>query len=396
MSSIIFFALSLLFVRAFSDVYYTSQRENCSVNIPNSICYNGPRIDSYGQYLSCSVPGTFALTLEDGPSIYTSHILDVLKEHNMTATFFILGRSIHAYHDVIQRMVNEGHQIASHTYDHANLNILADPAQEMIDFEIALVNEYFTGPLFNGSIPNYMRSPYGNLSNFTYDIIKNQLGYLPVNWGFLTQDTDNISESSIIPRYQSRLGGSTGEGVVASALELITQQHDTQEMTSDSFEELATYLQNVFGTQGVRFVTVAECLGNIVPAYRPNPRLQSELNPTNPPSSNSTTTSFPIWAIVLIAVVGAALIFSAITVIYRCCRHTPEPPAPLPVISAPIPSPAPSAPVEPVPIPSAPVEPVPIPSPDVIITVLADPIVPVLVTNPPPLDPITPSPAPPA
>lgn len=300
-----------LFIDAFAEEYYTDQKENCSVSVSGTVCYNGPRIDIYGQYLSCSVPGTIALTLEDGPSIYTEHILDVLKEHNMTATFFVVGKLIHKYHDTIQRMVNEGHQLASHTYSHADLT-LTDPEQEMINFEIALVNEYFSGSLFNGSIPNYMRYPYGNLNNFSYNIINNQLGYLPINWGFLTQDSDNISESSIIPRYQSHL-----EGVTASALNLITQQHDTQEITNDSFEDLATYLQNVFGSQGVRFVTVAECLGNIVPAYRQNPRLQNELLIVLPSSS---TTTFPIWAIVLIVVVGVVIIGSVIVGIYNC-RH---------------------------------------------------------------------------
>jgi peptidoglycan/xylan/chitin deacetylase (PgdA/CDA1 family) len=381
MSSIIFFTLSLLFIGVYSEAYYTTPRQNCSVNVPGTVCYNGPAFDSSGQYLSCSVPGTIAITFDDSPSIYTNHILDVLKEHNMKATFFVIGKLIHANHDIIQRMIDEGHQVGSHSYDHSDLNALSDPTQAMINFEISLVNEYFTGSLANGSIPNYMRSPYGDLNSSTYDIVRNQLGYLPVNWGFLTQDTDGIQESSIIPRYQSHLGGSSGQGVNASALELITQQHDTQQMTSNTFEDLTTYLQNVFGSQGVSFVTVAECLGNTVPAYRPNPRLQSELIPTTNPPSSSDSTSFPIWAIVLIAVIGAALLFTAVTMIYRCCHHAPDPVVPLPPV---LPASAP-----------------PVSVPVVITIPLSDSVAPVApvvpidpVVVPPPLNPITPSPAP--
>lgn len=323
----LFFALA---TKALAGAFYTDQKQNCSARVPGNYCYNGPVMDSVGQYLSCSVPGTIALTFDSGPSPYTSHILDVLKEHNMKATFFVRGTFIHEKHDIIQRIVDEGHQLGSHSYDNSYLDTsdASKAQQEMIEFETALVNEYFTGSLNNGSIPSYMSAPYGVLDATSYQVIYNQLGYLPIHWGLLTDDSDNtdgsdnITETSIVPRYQSRLGGPTGEGVNSSSLVLITRQHDTQLMTSDTFENLTTYLSNAFGSQGVKFVTIADCLGGTVPAYRPNPRLQSELlPPTNPPSSSN---SFPIWAIVLIAVVGVAFISSIVMVIYRCCHNKNE------------------------------------------------------------------------
>lgn len=67
----------------------------------------------------CAVPGTIALTFDDGPWMYTSQILDTLAEHDALATFFLNGinkGSIDSYPDVIQRAVAEGHQIGSHTY----------------------------------------------------------------------------------------------------------------------------------------------------------------------------------------------------------------------------------------------------------------------------------------
>jgi hypothetical protein len=75
---------------------------------------------------------------------------------------------------------------------------------------------------------------------------------------------------------QTYLGGTYGTGINAHLLDLIIQQHDTIQATSDSFENLTIYLENVFGTQGVRFVTVADCLNNILPPFRPYPNRPNE------------------------------------------------------------------------------------------------------------------------
>jgi peptidoglycan/xylan/chitin deacetylase (PgdA/CDA1 family) len=271
------FSVLFLILLATAD---SDRKRNCSEDVKGNFCYNGPQFDSVGQYESCSVPGTIALTFDDGPSKYTGHILDVLKEHNMKATFFFIGRKIHDFHNIVQRTVDEGHQIGSHTYHHVNLDnstICPDPYKEMIEWENALIAENFTGQL-NGTLPNYMRPPHGALDNYTYYIVRHLLGYLPMNWGFLTGDTDEdsgknllINASGVIPIYETYLGGPYGEGVNAPLLDLITQQHDTMQATSDSFENLTIYLENIFGSQGVRFVTVADCLGNTIPAFRPYP-----------------------------------------------------------------------------------------------------------------------------
>lgn len=67
----------------------------------------------------CVVPGTVALTIDDGPYIYTPQILDTLSQRGARATFFLNGAlmgNIHEYADVMRRAMAEGHQLASHTY----------------------------------------------------------------------------------------------------------------------------------------------------------------------------------------------------------------------------------------------------------------------------------------
>lgn len=61
---------------------------------------------------------TIYLTFDDGPSYLTNQILDILKQENITATFFVIGRNIDQYQNTIKRAYNEGHTIALHSYSH--------------------------------------------------------------------------------------------------------------------------------------------------------------------------------------------------------------------------------------------------------------------------------------
>ena len=67
-------------------------------------------------------PGSIALTFDDGPDPdWTPRILDILKQENVPATFFVMGKNGQAYPDLLRRMVNEGHEIGNHTFTHPNL-----------------------------------------------------------------------------------------------------------------------------------------------------------------------------------------------------------------------------------------------------------------------------------
>jgi cellulose synthase/poly-beta-1,6-N-acetylglucosamine synthase-like glycosyltransferase/peptidoglycan/xylan/chitin deacetylase (PgdA/CDA1 family)/spore germination protein YaaH len=67
-------------------------------------------------------PGLLALTFDDGPDPrWTPALLDILKQENVPATFFIIGKNGQAYPDLVRRIVDEGHEIGNHTYTHPNL-----------------------------------------------------------------------------------------------------------------------------------------------------------------------------------------------------------------------------------------------------------------------------------
>src|SRR6266576_4130942 len=79
-------------------------------------------------------PGYIALTFDDGPDPkYTPRILDILKQENVPATFFVMGKNGQAHPDLLRRIVNEGHEVGNHTFTHPNLGEI--PAR-LTDFEL--------------------------------------------------------------------------------------------------------------------------------------------------------------------------------------------------------------------------------------------------------------------
>ena len=67
------------------------------------------------------------LTFDDGPSIYTDDILDILAEYNVKATFFVVGRENTASYARYLRIVEEGHTLGMHSYSHVYSDIYASP-----------------------------------------------------------------------------------------------------------------------------------------------------------------------------------------------------------------------------------------------------------------------------
>ncbi|CAN9102408.1 unnamed protein product [Alternaria alternata] len=135
----------------------------------------------YGRkFRSCTVENTLALTYDDGPSQWTPDLLDILKEHDAKATFFVSG--IKLYDDlanhrsektpaIIRRMYNEGHQIAGHTWSHPDMDQLDSQQRrhELIKGEIGFVD-------ILGFFPTYMRPPY-NICGAECQTDVGELGY---------------------------------------------------------------------------------------------------------------------------------------------------------------------------------------------------------------------------
>ncbi|MGN9889484.1 bifunctional polysaccharide deacetylase/glycosyltransferase family 2 protein [Micromonospora sp. L31] len=91
---------------------------------PRTVTDGGPvlRLDQ-PEPVSRRMPDrTIALTFDDGPDPrWTPELLDVLRRHGAHATFFVVGSRVNAHPELVRRILDEGHELGSHTYTHADL-----------------------------------------------------------------------------------------------------------------------------------------------------------------------------------------------------------------------------------------------------------------------------------
>jgi peptidoglycan/xylan/chitin deacetylase (PgdA/CDA1 family) len=100
---------------------------------------------------------TIYLTFDDGPTNNTLKILDVLNKYNANATFFILGKRIEDKEHILEKISNQGHLLANHSFNHYDMSKLS--YQEIIEeFKLCddVINKY--------SASNVIRPPYGRIS----------------------------------------------------------------------------------------------------------------------------------------------------------------------------------------------------------------------------------------
>lgn len=103
--------------------------------------------------------GTVALTFDDGPSAqYTPQVLDLLAEHQVTATFCLVGTQAQRYPDLVRRIITEGHALCNHSMRHDNL---ATKTAEEIRADVAGCLDTIRAAAPDASVP-YFRAPYGS------------------------------------------------------------------------------------------------------------------------------------------------------------------------------------------------------------------------------------------
>ena len=136
-----------------------------------------------------------ALTFDDAPdTLYTPQVLDILKKHNVKATFFVIGKLAEKHPDIVKRIAREGHVLGNHTYNHAQLKKLTmDKFIEDIEKSEAALS-----PLA-GYTPRLIRPPYGAVSDDELAWLKDE-GYLTVNWNVDPEDWRGVSGEQVLKR----------------------------------------------------------------------------------------------------------------------------------------------------------------------------------------------------
>ena len=140
------------------------------------------------------------LTFDDGPSNITSSILDILKEKEVKATFFVVYKDTNQARENLKRMSEEGHTISVHSYSHQYLVIYSAIEIFLADFEkTATWIEEVTG-----NKPEIFRFPGGSINNYNVEIYEPLIsemlrrGYVYYDWNVSSQDAGGGKSSTYI------------------------------------------------------------------------------------------------------------------------------------------------------------------------------------------------------
>ena len=176
-----------------------------------------------------------AITFDDGPSQYTSQLLDGLAARGAKATFFMLGQMAESRKSIVKRAWEEGHQVCSHSYDHPNLNTLsADAIRSQFSRTDAILDSAL------GFDATFMiRPPYGNANKTVLSI-----GGVPFfYWSVDTRDWESRNATSAYNQFLSAARDGS-----------IVLMHDIYPTTITA----ALRAIDTLKSQGYQFVTVAE------------------------------------------------------------------------------------------------------------------------------------------
>ena len=184
-----------------------------------------------------------ALTFDDGPHRkYTAEILDILKDHQANATFFVVGAHVEQNPDLVLRMIDEGHEVANHTYTH-NRNM---ETSELIA-EIRKTHEAIQA--ITGEQPKLFRPVEGSYTDDQVEAVTKE-GYKLVMWSWHldTLDWKNPGVKKIV----STVTNGAREGNVVLF-------HDGGGNRQQTVEALKKILPE-FEQKGYRFVTISELM----------------------------------------------------------------------------------------------------------------------------------------
>lgn len=178
-----------------------------------------------------------ALTFDDGPNPRTTpELLDILKKNDVKATFFVLGKLVATYPEIVKREYDEGHEIASHTWSHPNLKTLS---KDTILREINNTDEKIKEVIWKA--PTLLRPPYGSHTKE----IDNLSGKIIVLW-----DVDSLDWKyrNAEKNYKSAMSQITNWSIILF--------HDIHKPSVDTIDRLVKTLKS----QGYEFLTVTELL----------------------------------------------------------------------------------------------------------------------------------------
>lgn len=231
--------------------------------------------------VTCPDKMTWGLTYDDGPSPYTTDLLNYLNANDLKTTFFIVGSRAISRPDILQAEYASLHQLADHTWSHPYLTTLTN---DQIIAELGWTRKAIKD--ITGVTPLYMRPPYGDMDDRVRAICK-AMNLTPVMWSNVSTnyfDTDDwhipagYPAAGVIDKFEQILNN-------ASNLDtgFIVLEHDLYQQTVDVAIDYV--LPDAMARGNIKFSNVVECL------HKPleDSYLETNNNATNPPGNAATT-----------------------------------------------------------------------------------------------------------
>ncbi|MEV5608332.1 glycosyltransferase [Streptomyces sp. NPDC052225] len=228
------------------------QPEAATDKVPQKILDGGPVIDTRGgQETSRSIGDhKLVLTFDDGPDPeWTPKVLDVLKEHHAHAVFFVTGTMASRYPDLVHRMVEEGHEVGLHTFNHPDLSY---QSSKRIDWELSQNQLALEGAA--GVRTSLFRPPYSSFADAMDDKSWPVTKYIGSR-GYITVVNNTDSEDWKRPGVDEIIKRATPHGGKGA----IVLMHDSGGNRSQTVAALDRFLPGLQG-QGYRFMNLTEAM----------------------------------------------------------------------------------------------------------------------------------------
>ncbi len=197
-----------------------------------------------------------AMTFDDGPSsANTRRLLEILKQRNIKATFFLIGQNAASNPDLVRRILADGHEIGNHSWTHPQLSKLSD---DRVTTEINKTQDAIKDA--SGFTPTLLRPPYGAITARQREWIESQFGLSIILWSVDPFDWKRPGASVITQRILSQVR----PGAIILSHDIHKQTVDAMPATLDSLI-----------AKGYKFVTVTQLIAMNKPKPSPVPAVNS-------------------------------------------------------------------------------------------------------------------------
>ncbi|MFF4724374.1 glycosyltransferase [Streptomyces mirabilis] len=228
------------------------QPEAATDKVPDKILDGGPVIDTRGgRTNSLTVPDhRLVLTFDDGPDpTWTPKVLDVLKKHHAHAVFFVTGTMTSRYPELVKRMVEEGHEVGLHTFNHPDLSF---QSTKRIDWELSQNQLALAGAA--GIRTSLFRPPYSSFADAMDNKSWPVTEYIGTR-GYITVVNNTDSEDWQKPGVDRIIRNATPKGG-KGAIVLMHDSGGDRHQTVQALDKFVPELQE----RGYRFQNLTEAL----------------------------------------------------------------------------------------------------------------------------------------